>query len=643
VQATTRTAAIAAAALLLGAACGSSRSQDKEETDRGDREDADRQESPGGVPGLGMMGALMSSSRPGQPGPYDEPNQSPGYARGAEHVAVVELRGSVVELPSFSLFGGIGGVELRRLTDELGKMAADPEVTGLLLRVGDLSADLPAATELRQALLSFRSSGGRERLVACHFEAAGNASYHVLTACDRIGVAPLGDLFITGPVAVPVHLKGLLDKLRVSADFLQVGSYKGAAEPLTRDRPSREMVATLDAILDAAHATIVAAIAEGRGVTPERAGELVDTGLFTAEEARDAGLVDAVATFGAFRDEAVGEAPWKKRDIVEAAVPQDLSKLLELVGAVPRRRPTHSRVALVYALGAVVDGKRRGVAGARDEISSQTLSAALRALGRDDSVKAIVIRVDSGGGSARASEIIWQAVTEVKEQKPVVVSMGSVAGSGGYYIAAGATKIYADRNTLTGSIGVVGGKLVIGRGMAELGIRTYPMGRGKRALFFSSFDPWTQEERETMRQMMEDIYGRFVARVAESRGKTREEVLAVAEGRVWTGEAAVDLGLVDALGGLEDAVAEARRLGEVAGDAELEVYPPEPTLFDILQGFSEGGLSVTVPAGADAILAEVERTLGDEAARVARSTLEELMRFRTDPVRSVVFLPALIR
>src|SRR5690606_33691783 len=197
------------------------------------------------------------------------------------------------------------------------------------------------------------------------------------------------------------------------------------------------------------------------------------------------------------------------------------------------------------------DGSGDGLLGARQEIASHRLVPALRALGRDDTVKAVVLRIDSGGGSARASELIWAAVEELRAQKPVVVSMSDVAASGGYYIAAGATKIFAHPDTLTGSIGVVGGRIAPAPALAKLGVNTYPMGRGKHATLMASLAPWSEDEKRLIRGHMEAIYNTFVARVAAGRKMTPAQVQPLAQGRVWTGEKAKELGLVDELGGLD--------------------------------------------------------------------------------------------
>jgi protease-4 len=299
--------------------------------------------------------------------------------------------------------------------------------------------------------------------------------------------------------------------------------------------------------------------------------------------------------------------------------------------------PDGDHVALVYAVGDVVDGDG-GPLRAREQIASRPLTAALRALAADDDVKAVVLRIDSPGGSALASEQIWHAVDALKQKKPVIVSMAGVAASGGYYIACGATKIYADRTTLTGSIGVVGGKLAIADALAGIGVRTFPRGRGKRALLFASLGAWSDDERAAVQQLMQGTYDTFVGRVASGRSRPRTAIEPLAQGRVWTGEAAVRSGLIDEIGGLTEALAEARKLGSVDADEALEVYPPTPSLLDLVHSIGD----VSLPAGLDTALAGAAGVDARTAAAV-RAQVMRALRFRDAPVQTVAFLPSLFR
>jgi protease-4 len=564
-----------------------------------------------------------------EPGPYEAPPKSKDFDDQKPHWGALSLHGAIVEREAFSFTGG-RGTELAQLRDRLRALAKNDKLVGIVLRVGELEVSVPDAIELRAALHELRDAGKKLR---CHAERADNATYMVLAACDTIGLAPLGELAIAGPAAMPIHVKPLLDKLGIQADFLHVGAYKGAAEPLTRDAPSKEMEETLGAILDQRYQTLVTSIATDRKLAPDVVKALIDNALFPAEHAKSAKLVDEIATYEQFRD--VPGLPWTKLDIAPDRKDQ-LSmwlKVARFLGAMPQEKPLVDHVAVVYAVGNIVDGDDQGVLGARSEIAAHTLVAALRAIEADTAVKAVVLRIDSGGGSAQASELIWRAVADVVAKKPVVVSMSDVAASGGYYIASGATKIYALEDTLTGSIGVVGGRLALAGALAKLGVNTFPMGRGKHATLFASPRPWTDDEKKLIENTMKDVYTTFVGRVAAGRHKTPAEIEPIAQGRVWTGAKAKQLGLVDDIGGLDAAIAEARKLGKVEA-TDVEVYPPAPSLRDLLVGF--GQVHAPVISGLDA---ETAAALDPALARAAERLVELALSFRSTPVQAIAIVP----
>jgi protease-4 len=571
------------------------------------------------------------------PGPYESPKKSADFAEDKPHWGVMGISGGVIEREAFSFTGGGRGTELRHLATRLRALAKNDKLQGLLLRVEELDISLPDLVELRAAMEDFRAA---KKQLHCHAETATNTTYLVLAACDKVALAPLGAIMITGPAAMPVHVKPLLDKLSIDADFIHVGAYKGAAEPLTRDAPSKEMEETIGAILDRRYSTMIEDIAASRKIAPDTVKGLIDTALFQADPAKQAKLVDDIVSWEAFRDSV--KAPWTKLEIEpdDKDQLQSMMKIARFLGAMPPEKPFGDHVAVVYALGNIVDGGGEGVLGARQEIASHTLVAALRALAADNSVKAVVLRIDSGGGSAQASELIWAAVEELKKKKPVIVSMSDVAASGGYYIAAGANKIYAQANTLTGSIGVVGGHIAPADALAKLGVNTFPMGRGKHATMTASLSPWNAEEKALMQRHMEAVYNTFVSRVAAGRKKTVEQVLPVAQGRVWTGTKALELGLVDEIGGLDAALAEARKLGKVDVEMALEVYPPSPTLRDVLAGWGQ----VQAPLGlsAEASMVASLRVLDPRVANVAERLLGIVTSFRTTQIQTIAILPELL-
>jgi protease-4 len=598
-----------------------------------DKKDDDSGGGLGGVDLKSMLSKVAEAIK--KPGPYEAPEKSADFDETKPHWGVMKISGDIVEREAFSLTGGGRGTELRTAIDRLRALAKDDKLTGLLLRLGSLQVSLPDVTELRAAMHDFRAAG---KTLACHTEDASNSGYLVLAACEKIGIAPLGQVAITGPAAMPIHVKPLLDKLGVTADFLHVGAYKGAAEPLTRDAPSNEMRETLGAILDRRYQTMVDTIAQERKLSPDAVKALIDTALFPSEQAKTAKLVDDVTSFEDMRDKVI-TGPWTKLDVEpDGDDLQTMLKLARFVGAMPQEKPLGDHVAVVYALGDIVDGGGDGVLGARQQIASHTLVSALRAIAADDSIKAVVLRIDSGGGSAQASELIWQAVTALKTKKPVIVSMSDVAASGGYYIAANATKIFAGADTLTGSIGVVGGKIAPGNALAKLGVNTFPIGRGKRATMMASLSPWTEEEKVVIQNSMEEVYKVFVGRVAQGRNKKFEDIAPLAQGRVWTGTRAKELGLVDEIGGLDAALAMARDLGKVDATTGLEVYPGAPTLRDFLSSF--GGVHSPFGLQMDSALSALvtlDPAIGAEAKRLLKLALS----FQGTKIQAIAILPVL--
>jgi protease-4 len=586
-------------------------------------------------PGLEAMGSLFAAQA-NQPGPYQAPKESENYKEDADHVAVISIDGPIVELQGFSFFGSVG-TEMRRVTERLDELAEDAHVTGLLLRVWNVQIGLSEAEELLTHLAAWKSQGGRVRKLFCHAEGIDTVTTYLLSACDSIGLAPAGDVEFIGVAAAPVHIKGLLNKFKVQAEFMHIGAYKGAAEPLTLDRPSKQATETLDAILDTFFETLVDGVSRNRKLEPAAVRTLIDRGLFWDERAKESGLVTKLATFEDFRQSELGDTPWVVKPIGKE-ISADMSSLLELLGVIPRPRPSGAHVALVYAVGGVVDGPGNGPLGLREEIASKPMVEALRRIGENDDVKAVVLRVDSPGGSARASELIYRAVKDLVAKKPVVVSMGSLAASGGYYISAGATRIFARNTTLTGSIGVVGGRLVFGDTLREFGIHAFPQKRGKLAAINMPFTRWTPEETSHIKNALEGVYDLFVSRVVEGRKKSREQVLAIAEGRVWTGKTALDKGLVDEIGGLEAALGHARKLGNVPETADVEVYPPMPTLMDFIRDFAETG----VRAPSSIYMEAISRALGPAVGRALSVQLERVLSFADTPIQTTLWLPAIL-
>ncbi|HND54998.1 MAG TPA: signal peptide peptidase SppA, partial [Pirellulaceae bacterium] len=454
-----------------------------------------------------------------------------------------------------------------------------------------------------------------------------------------------GMLMVPGVRAEVTFYKGLFDKLGIHAEMLQVGDFKGAAEPYTRQRMSPAFRKQYETLLDDFYEQMIESIAADRKLDPAKVRQLVDTGLFTPAQAKDAGLIDRVA----YQDETPGRLREllnaEKVDIIDnygkKKVDTDFSgmlgmvKLFELLmGVEPAKRSTNNRkLAVVYASGTIVTGESGVSLMGGESLGSDTIIKALRKCSEDKSVVAIVLRIDSPGGSALASDLMWREIQRI--EKPVIASMGDVAASGGYYIAMGCDKIYAEPGTLTGSIGVVGGKLSI-QGLTEkLGVNTEIISRGKNSGILSMETPFTESERQVWQDSMREIYRQFTTKAAAGRKLPLDKLEQLAGGRVWTGRQAKANGLVDELGTLRDALQAAKKAAGIAEEEKLEIMSlPEPKNFlDQLLGSG---------AGASSRLADSLEAAADSAPALKHlDEIRQLRRLFSEP--GVLLMPAKIR
>jgi len=455
-----------------------------------------------------------------------------------------------------------GRHQLRPILRGLHEAAGDPHVVGLIARIGT-ALPWAAMQELRLGVRAFAASGKPTVAWAETFgEGSGDMTAYVLaTGFEQIWLQPGGGVGLLGVGVETTFVRGALDHLGIEPQFEQRHEYKNAADLVMRTDFTEAHRSALDRLAESVFTEAVVAIARGRGITAARVRELADTGPRTAPEARDAGLVDALG----YRDEVY--AAMRSRVGADA-------ELLFVDRWSPRRRPhlparRKGHVALVEVRGAIVSGRtRRGPMGR--QVGSDSVGAALRAASQDEHVRALVLLVNSPGGSAVASDTIWREVCRVRDAgKPVIVSMGEAAASGGYYIACPADVIVALPSTLTGSIGVFGGKMVVRELLDRLGLDTGTVAHGARSLMFSARRGFSGEERERLAVLMDAIYDDFVAKVAQGRGRPVAEIESIARGRVWTGSDALGVGLVDELGGLRDAVRIARSRGGLRTDAPV--------------------------------------------------------------------------
>ena len=443
----------------------------------------------------------------------------------------------------------------------------DERVTSLVVMPRASGALWAQLQELRQALVDFKASG---KPVTAYLEFGGAGEYYVASAADRVLMMPAGQLDLSGIATYELFLRGALDKLGVYPDLLHVGDYKTASNTFTERTFTPAHREVTRALNRSWYDELVRTVAEGRGRTEADVRSLIDGGPYLASGAKEAGLVDDLV----YEDQIPDGSPVPGRRRLDA---DDYERS-------PAGSTSGPRIALLYAAGAIASGKSAFDAPGGQVVGSETFGEWVRRARVDSTIRAIVVRIDSPGGSAIASEVIWRELTLAREVKPVVVSMGDVAASGGYYIAAPAHAIVAQPGTITGSIGVVTGKYVLEGTMAKLGIGTGSESSGQFAEIYSPFRPFTREERARVEEQMQATYELFVARVAEGRQSTRDKIDAVAQGRVWTGRQAQELGLVDELGGLDRAVAIAKERARIdAGSGvSLVVYPPQRSLYDIV-------------------------------------------------------------
>jgi protease IV len=468
----------------------------------------------------------------------------------------------VPENPIGSIFSG-RTLSTRDYVEAILRAKDDPRITGLLLTIETPSAGVAKIQEIREAIKEFRAAG---KWTVAWTETAGEFGpgtglYYLATACDTIWLAPPGDVNLTGLRAEVPFIRGALDKLKVFPDYDQRGKYKNAMNFFTHTAMTDAHRESMEALVDGMYRQIRQGIAESRKMTDDEVAALIDKGPFVGPKALEAHLVDRLG----YRDELIDGLRQKNGGHLPIVKTRHYLKS-------GRFWDHGARIALILGVGTVGRGESSA-----DPISgsmlmgSDTVAQAIRDARADDSVRAIILRVDSPGGSYVASDVIWREVKLTKGVKPVVVSMSDVAASGGYFVSMAADRIIAEPGTITASIGVLSGKFVTRDMWAWLGITSDAVQRGHNASFFSGETKFTDDERVRFGEWLDRIYKDFVTKVADGRGKTFDEVHAIAQGRVWIGEDALKLGLVDEMGGLETAVRRAAELAHVPAGAPVEL------------------------------------------------------------------------
>jgi len=513
-------------------------------------------------------------------------------------VATLTLKGAVSEMSASDGLFASSDNSLLSLIDRLNQAAKDEKLSGMVLKIRGASMGRAQAEDVRLAIGRARAAG---RKIYADLQDAGTQDYLLASACDHIIMPESGTLMIPGLRAEITFYKTLFDFFGIKADMMQVGSYKGAAEPYTRSSMSPEFRQQYEQLLGDFYDQLIETIATDRKLPVEKVRGLIDQGLFTAEQALQAGLIDEIA-YGDQIKERLGKdlaIDTSQIDLVNGyavkKVENDFSGMMGMVklfdlllnGADGKKTSQQKKIAVVYAVGTIVTGESTFSLLGGTAVGSDTLVRALKQADDDKTVQAIVLRVDSPGGSALASDLIWREVQRIK--KPVIASMGNIAASGGYYISMGCDQIYAQPGTLTGSIGVVGGKISFAGLFDRFGVKTEVISIGKNSGLLSAVDPMTEGERKVWKENMEEVYRQFVTKTADGRNLTVKQLEPLASGRVWTGRQAKKNGLVDQLGTLHEAIQAAKTAANFKDDekAELLILPESGSFLDQL--LSGGG------------------------------------------------------
>jgi protease-4 len=487
-------------------------------------------------------------------------------------VAQIDFSMPMSEQPApVGLFGETG-FDLRTVLGRLAQAEQDESCHAVLLTFfnGGMM-NYAQAQELRSSLDRLRKANKRTFVYADTFD---TMSYLVASAATDVVLMDGGEVFIPGVAIEPMFYRGALDKLGIVPDYVQIGEYKGAEEPYTRKKPSEELAGEMNQLADALYEQIVDHIAVGRDIQPSQVRKLIDRAMIPAADAVKLGLVDHLADAdglrGLMKEELSNDVRIESEyGVEEAEGGFDPDNPFSILAMMQPQEPEIAgpSIALIYAEG-VITGGESGSGGLFGEsgVGSETIRRAIRMAERDDNVKAIVIRIDSPGGSALASEAMYQSVRRVAETKPVIISIGGMAASGGYYLAVAGDHIIADPAAIVGSIGVVGGKLVLSGLYEKLGLTTATFARGQNANLFSDSEEWDNRQRRMVRDWMTNTYDQFTDRVMSTREGKIQDIDAVARGRIFLAKDARSLGMVDELGGIELA------LERAAEQAELEEY-----------------------------------------------------------------------
>jgi len=506
----------------------------------------------------------------------------------------IEIGGLVSEKHALYNFIYPSSFTIKQYLDILDKARFDPAVGGLILKISRLDIGWAKMQQLRRAIHAFRSEG---KPTFALIDGSFMPSYLIACACDKVYLQPASVLMMTGLRLEVYYWKDLLDKIGIKVDCIPIGRFKNFAEPFisaTMSDAAREMFTSL---LDDAESQFISIIVEERGLTTDTVRRLIDEGPFTAREAAIRGLADGFL----YEDElhAQIESGMTRYLLVDKEYGREKPAMPDFnffTLLFPQSNKTaiksgKPKIAYILATGNILPGGRRDYPFRENIIASEDICADIRECAEEQTIGAIIIRIESPGGSMAAADQIWRALRKASKKKPVIASLSDVAASGGYYIAMAANRIIAEPGTLTGSIGVISMKVVLQKLMEKTGVKAEVISRGKMSGIFSPLSHFSEEERAAMQRISLAHYDEFTSKVAAMRGVGSERMASVAEGRVWTGRQALENGLVDKLGGIDEAVSEAKRLAGIPSQSqvELEMFPRQMGFLEFIQELMTGG------------------------------------------------------
>src|SRR5947207_1439040 len=495
-------------------------------------------------------------------------------------VLALKISGSLPDYVPDDPFRRLFGAQpqsLGSLLAQFRKAKVDKRISAVMLEIDMSEAGWAKSEEIRDEITDFRASG---KPVYAYMETGLNKDYYIATACDKIFVPPPGELFTIGLAADVMFFRGSLDKLGIYPDLYQIGKYKSAGDMFTQKQMTDAHREYINSLLDDLYGRYLEAIAKARKKSTDEVKALVDDAPYSAAKAKDAGLIDGAI----YRDEVEKEMKkrlgYKDSDDLHIARGSEYKEISQESLGLNKG----DKIAIVYAAGDITSGRSTYGGSGQDTIGSDSLVKTINDARDDKTIKAIVLRMDSPGGSGLASDIIWRAVESAKEKKPIVVSMSDVAASGGYYIACNANKIVAEPSTITGSIGVVGGKPVVKGFYDWIGVTNEYVMRGKNAGMFRESEKFSDAERAKFEEFLKNTYQDFITKVGKGRGKDASYIDTIGQGRVWTGRQGKENGLVDEYGGMDKAIEIAKQLAKLPEDKGVQrvIMPKPPTLLEQL-------------------------------------------------------------